>query len=72
MKKSAPEFVKLNPPEKERIYTFSEGNQIVLKNITHFATSKTTHRLKTKDGKLHIVPSQGWVHIEIDAKKFTI
>lgn len=61
----------LNPIEKTRTYNFAHGEHIVLENVTHLAVSKSgVHRLKTKDGKLHIVPP-GWLHIELDTKTFT-
>ncbi len=64
-------LVKLQPIEKTRIYHFPNGERVELSQVTHFCASTTTHRLKTKDGKLHIVPL-GWIHIEIDASAFTL
>jgi hypothetical protein len=61
----------LFPMEKSRTYHFRRGS-VTLNNVTHFlARSSGTHRLQTKDGKLHII-SKGWLHIEIDAESFTV
>jgi hypothetical protein len=66
------ELTELNPVEKNRIYTFPSGEKIALKDVTYFlARDSGTHRLKTADGKLHIVPT-GWLHIEIEAAAFTL
>lgn len=66
------ELTPLNPQEKNRIYTFPNGEKVALQDVTHFlARESGTHRLKTADGKLHIVPV-GWMHIEIDAAAFTV
>jgi len=67
----APVMQELLPAEKSRTYHFQRGT-VVLQNVTHFlARPSGTHRLQTKDGKLHIVP-KGWLHIEIDADSFTV
>lgn len=61
----------LSPQERTRTYHFPKGD-VVLHDVTHFlARPSGTHRLQTKDGKLHIVP-KGWLHIEIDADSFTV
>ncbi len=61
----------LNPPEKTRTYTFPNGT-VVLTNVIEFeARPSGTHRLKTGDGKLHIV-NTGWLHIELDTTAFTL
>ena len=53
---------KLN--EKSRRYSFP-GNWITLHDVTElFVSESGNHRLKTADGKLHII-SPGWNHIEI-------
>lgn len=65
-------MTELKPPERSRIYFFPNGETVKLENVTHFAASTTTHRLKTGDGKLHIVPLAGWLHIEIEADSFTL
>jgi hypothetical protein len=65
-------LTKLDPVEKIRIYRFPNGERVELANVTHFiARESGTHRLRTADGKLHIVPV-GWIHIEIDAEGFTV
>ena len=66
------EMTELNPPERSRTYTFPQGESVTLKDVTHFlARESGTHRLKTKDGRLHIVPT-GWIHIEIDAEEWSL
>jgi hypothetical protein len=66
------ELTPLNPQERSRTYTFPNGETVTLNDVTHFAAGETTHRLKTADGKIHIVPKSGWLHIAIDADKFTV
>ena len=63
-------MTELKPAERSRTYHFTNGT-VWLQNVTHFGVGKTTHRLKTADGKLHIVPL-GWLHIEIDADGWTL
>jgi hypothetical protein len=66
------ELTPLSPTEFSRIYRWPDGQTIVLLNVTHFlARESGTHRLKTGDGKLHIIPA-GWRHIEIEADAFTL
>ena len=66
------ELTELNPKEKSRTYSFPNGEKVQLHDVTHFlARDSGTHRLKTLDGRLHIVPV-GWLHIEIDAGAFTL
>lgn len=66
------ELTELNPPERSRTYTFPGGETVRLENVTHFlARESGTHRLKTGDGRLHIVPT-GWLHIEIDTDSWTL
>jgi len=66
------DMIELNPIEKTRVYSFPNGETVSLENVTHFAVSKSgTHRLKTGDGKMRIVPV-GWHHIEIDAAEWTL
>jgi hypothetical protein len=66
------ELTTLSPAEKSRTYTFPNGEKVTLTDVTHFlARESGTHRLKTADGKLHIVPA-GWLHVEIDAASFTL
>jgi hypothetical protein len=62
-----PQVIKLN--EDKRVYTFPGGYKIELNNVTEFFVSNSgNHRLKTADGKLHIV-APGWIHIEITDQK---
>jgi hypothetical protein len=66
------EMTKLTPSEKSRVYTFSSGEKVTLENVTEFcARPSGTHRLRTADGRLHIVPPT-WLHIEIDAGDWTV
>jgi len=56
-----------NPPQT-RIYTFP-NKRIKIKNIIELVVRDSgTHRLKTQNNHLHIVPI-GWVHIEIITPK---
>lgn len=66
------ELTKLEIPESKRRYLFPCGSTVTLSNVTHFLSRPSgTHRLRTADGKLHIVPA-GWIHIEIEAAEFSM
>lgn len=66
------DMIELRPAERSRTYTWPDEFVLTLSNVTHFQASDSgTHRLKTADGKLHIVPV-GWRHIEIDADGWTL
>jgi len=66
------ELTRLDPPEKSRVYSFPGGEKVCIADVTHFlARPSGTHRLRTADGKLHIVAT-GWLHIEIEAAEFTV
>ena len=65
------DMITLDPAETTRTYHFPNGEKVVLNDVTHFLNRPTNHRLKTYDGKLHIVPT-GWIHIEIEAADWTI
>lgn len=66
------ELTELNPIEKQRIYVYPDGTTAVFYNVTHFAASKTTHRLRTDNGNLHIV-AEGWRYITlVDHERFTL
>lgn len=55
--------------ETERVYHFPKGDRVVLRNVFELVVRPSgTHRLKTKDKKMHIVPT-GWIHIEILSPK---
>lgn len=57
--------IKLDIDERERIYYFPNNAIVVLNEIIELTVSESgTHYLKTRDGKLHIIPI-GWIHIEI-------
>lgn len=66
---SKPQFIIVN--EQNRTYTFPGNTKVQIDNIKSINVSKSgTHRINTKDGKKHIIPS-GWVHIEFNAKDWT-
>ena len=63
-----PEFITVN--EQNRTYHFTNG-LITLKDVESINVSKSgTHRINTKDGKKHIIPT-GWLHVEFDAADWT-
>jgi len=67
-------MTKLDPIEKTRVYTFPKGEKAVFVNVCEFGTREGgsgTHRLKTADGKLHIV-NTGWLTVELDTGEFTV
>ena len=65
-----PEMTKID--EKERIYTFPNSETVTLKTVIEIGIGTSgTHRLRTSDGKLHIIPV-GWLHIEIEAVDWSI
>lgn len=69
-------MIKDNEPiklkEKERIYHFPDNSTVVLNNVVELIVRDSgTHRVKTDDNKLHIIPT-GWIHIEIDEKEWTV
>lgn len=73
LSQQAPEVVMtpLSPKESVRTYTFPGGEKVGLTNVVAFCERPSgNHRLKTEDGKLHIVP-KGWLHIEIETKDWT-
>lgn len=58
--------------ESQRVYIFPNGDRVVLKNVTELIVRESgAHRLKTADGKLHIIPPT-WIHIEIEAEDWVI
>jgi hypothetical protein len=66
------DMIEFDPPERKRTYRFPGGGQITLKAVTHlFVSDSGTHRVRTADGRLHIVAS-GWLHIEVDAADWTV
>jgi len=61
------EGLKTKVKETKRIYSFPGNWHVVLDNVEELIVRPSgTHRLRTKDGNLHIVPI-GWIHIEIDS-----
>jgi hypothetical protein len=58
--------------EKSRVYYFPNGEKVELINVVELVVRESgTHRIKTADKKLHIVPV-GWIHIEIDEENWTV
>jgi len=54
--------------EKKRVYRFVDA-KVELENVEELIVSNSgNHKLKTSDGKKHIV-SPGWMHIEIDREE---
>lgn len=65
------ELKTLNPPERSRIYTFADGQQVEFKNVVKVGVSESgNHRLETADGKKHIVTA-GFAAITLDADEWT-
>ena len=60
------EGTKLKVNEKERIYDFGLGDKVILKDVFEVVIRPSgTHRVKTKDKKMHII-SPDWIHIKIN------
>ncbi len=69
---SKPELIKLDVPERSRIYHFGDHKTIELKDVTHFLCRPSgTHRLMTADGRKWII-SPGWHAIELDVDTWTL
>jgi hypothetical protein len=64
------ELIELNPKEDTRTYYYADGSKQTFRDVTHFAASTTTHRLRA-EGRLVIV-AEGWKWIEIEAAEFTV
>lgn len=63
------EGIKTKLNETERIYYFMGNNKVVLKNVRELIVRPSgTHRVITKDKRLHIIP-HGWIHIDIESPK---
>jgi hypothetical protein len=66
------EMAEIKPPERSRLYRFPGGEAVRLEQVTHLAVGASgTHRLRTADGKFHIVPP-GWNHIILDIDDWTL
>ena len=66
---NAPKFTEVN--EQNRTYVFPNFQRVTLNGVVSINVSKSgTHRINTKDGKKHIIPS-GWLHIEFEADSWT-
>jgi hypothetical protein len=58
--------------EKSRTYHFPKGDKLTFEQVTELIVRESgTHRLKTADGKLHIIPV-GWLGITIDESEWTV
>lgn len=66
------ELKELNQSEKARIYHYKDGNKFKIENVTHFLDSNSTHRLKTQDGHLWIIPKENILAIELITDNFTL
>lgn len=64
-----PEFI--NVSEQDRTYHFANGATVKLEGVVSINVSNSgTHRINTRDGKKHIIPS-GWIHVEFSADEWT-
>lgn len=58
---------KLN--ETERVYHFAGGDEVILHDVRELIVRPSgTHRVITKDKRLHIIPT-GWIHVDILSPK---
>ena len=60
--------------EKERVYDYGNGKTVVLTNVVELIVRESgSHRVRTQDGKLHVVAA-GWlaIHIDDDGKPWTV
>ena len=58
--------------EAKRTYIFPGGDKVELLNVVELVVRESgTHRIKTADKKLHVIPT-GWIHIEVDAEDWTV
>lgn len=54
--------------ENWRVYHFPDGEAIeIIKPRQLYISESQTHRIKTEDGKFHIIPYK-WLHIELDSE----
>lgn len=59
--------------EKERVYDFGD-KQVTLTDVVELVVRPSgTHRVKTADGKLHVI-AKGWlaIHIDDDGNSWTV
>jgi hypothetical protein len=65
------EWVKLKWKERSRTYHFAEGKSLTVHNVVEVCVkSSGTHRLRTEDGRLWVIPAV-WLGIELDCDEFT-
>lgn len=62
------ELKRYSLPEIYRTYHFPNNQSVRLEYPREIIISDSgNHRVKTRDGKLHIIPT-GWLHIEFETK----
>ena len=54
--------------ETERIYHFQRVKELYWKKLENSNRTYSTHKIKTADGKRHIIKSD-WLSIEIDGEE---
>lgn len=67
------EDTRIELTEKTRVYEFAHDKKVVLENVVELIIRPSgSHRVRTADGKLHII-STGWIaiHIDDDGKDWT-
>ena len=65
--KRVPVGVNLEIRERKRTYHFPNNEKVILYNLTKIIVRQSCrHRIKTADGRLHII-AKDWLHIEIEA-----
>ena len=50
-----PSMVELDPPERSRTYIYKSGHRHTLKDVVEVGVENGWDRLRTADGKLHVV-----------------
>jgi hypothetical protein len=67
------DLTELNPKEKTRTYTFPNGEKVVLNERNALHGSGQRHAPAQTVGRQAAHRAEvGWLHIEIDAEKFTL
>ncbi len=61
-------MLKLDPPEKRRVYHFPGGDTLALENVVALCVRPSgNHRLETADGRRWIVAA-GWLAVELEVE----
>ena len=64
-------WIKLNPPERMRVYTFPGPHKIAFKDVVRIEIRDSgKHRIETADGRKAFV-APDWYLLEIDTDKWT-